>query len=60
MDLKQLEQLNFDNLTIEQRDDVNKIIKELKLRKKNYPILDFALLPHQQEIIDALAKKDED
>ena len=60
MNIKDLEKLNFDDLTIEQRDEVNKIIKELKHRKANYPILDFELLPHQQEVIDALAKRDED
>jgi len=55
-----LAQTDFDKLTIEQRIWIENIIKELKIRKLHYPILDFKLLPHQQEIIDAIAKRNED
>ena len=51
---------DFDKLTYEQRIGVENIIKEIRLRKKEYPILDFKLLPHQKEIIDALAKRNKD
>lgn len=61
MDIEKIiNEANFDNLTIEQRLKVEEIIKELKLRKKEYPILDFVLLPHQQKIINALAKRNDD
>lgn len=51
---------NFDALTLDKRIEVENIIKELKLRKHHFPILDFELLPHQKEIIDAIAKRNPD
>ena len=57
---KIIKEWNFDALTIDKRIEVENIIKELKIRKQNYPILDFTLLPHQKQIIDAIAKRNKD
>lgn len=55
--LKQITPEKLDSMTMEQRLRIQEIVAELKERKLNYPILDFELLPHQKEIIDALAKR---
>lgn len=60
LSLDDLSKINLDDLTLEQRLRIQELIAELKERQKDFPILDFKLLPHQQEIIDALAKRNPD
>lgn len=55
--LEELEQIDISKLKWEAKEHLIKLIEELKNRKINYPILDFKLQPHQQEIVDAIADK---
>lgn len=59
LSLKELEDIELDILTLEQRTKVQQLIKELSERKFKYPILDFKRLPHQQELSDAVAARDD-
>jgi len=47
-------------MTLDERLKVQELIKELKERKLNFPIVDFQLQEHQQEIEDAIAKRNPD
>lgn len=60
MNLEELQNLDFDALEYDQRVKVEEIIKELKLRKQRYPILDFTPQPFQQEFVEAVAARNED
>lgn len=62
MDLEKtdLKNLNFDNMTLDQRLEVEKIIAELEKRKLEYPILDLKLQDHQEEFRMKVAERKED
>jgi hypothetical protein len=60
MDLSKLSPAMLDKLTIEQRNEVNKLIKEIQDRKLKYPILDVKLHDYQQEFDDAIRMRNED
>jgi len=47
-------------MTLDERLKVQELIKELKERKLNFPIIDFQLQEHQKEIEDAIAKRNSD
>ena len=54
MDLDQLENIDFDKLTVDKRVEVQQLINQINKRKIEYPILDFKLQPHQQEFANAI------
>ncbi len=58
--MKSLEDLDLSQLTAEQLKEVEDIMKQIELRKKEYPLLDVKLQPHQQEFLEAVAERNED
>lgn len=60
MDLEKLKNIDFDSLTIDQRVEVESILKELELRKRKYPLLDIKLNDNQQEFLDAVKERNPD
>lgn len=55
-----LENVDFDSLSIEERVEVEKLIKQLKLRKERYCILDYRSQEYQQQFLDAVAARNPD
>ena len=60
IDLNKITPEVLDRLTIEQRQEVTKLIWELEERKLKYPILDLKLHDYQQEFDDAINAKNPD
>ena len=58
--LKKITPEVLDRMSIEQRVEFNKLLNELKERRKKYPILDFKLHDFQQEFADALSARKDD
>lgn len=58
--LEWLKKVDLDKLTLEERYKVDELIKELALRKKKFPILDYRPQAYQQEIIDAIRARNPD
>lgn len=58
--LEALKKIDLDKLTLEQRYQVDALIKELALRRKKYPILDYNPQDYQQEFIDAIRARNPD
>jgi len=52
-----LDTIDLDKLTIDERVKVQKLINELKIRKRDFGLLDFKLLPHQQEVMNAISER---
>ena len=52
--LEQLESVDLEKLSLEERLKLQKLIAELTKRKKEFPLVDFVALPHQKEIADAV------
>jgi len=50
----------LDTLTIEERSNVNKLLKEIKERRSLYPLLDVKLNEDQTEFLNAVAERNED
>ena len=55
--LDYLQNIDLDKLHIKDRIKIQTLTKELKLRKFNYPLLDFVPQPHQKEVLDAIGKR---
>ena len=60
MDLDALSDIDLDKLSLDERFRVQELIKELRERKTDFPIVDFELQEHQQAIEDAIAKRNPD
>ena len=58
--LKNLTPEMLDELWVEQRHEVHKLIKELKERKLKYPLLDIKFHDYQQEFDDAIKARNPD
>ena len=57
LSLSDLLKVDLDSLHINDRIKVQELIKELKVRKLNYPILDFTPQPHQEEVLNAVKRR---
>lgn len=55
--LEDLEKIDLDRLHIKDRIQIQKLINELKNRKQYFPLLDFKLQNHQEEIMNAVAQR---
>lgn len=55
-----LKGIDIASLTYVQRYRVQELVRELTLRKKYFPIMDYSQQPHQQEVQDAVAARQED
>ncbi len=60
LNLEDLKKIDLDKLTLEERYKVDELIKELALRKKKFPILDYRPQAYQQEFIDAIRARNPD
>ena len=60
MNLEDLKKIDLDKLTIDKRIEVQKLINELEIRKREYPILDIKLQEHQQQFLEAVNAKKPD
>ena len=58
MKLEQLENIDLDELSLDDRLKVQQLTKELRKRKLLYPLLDFKRLPHQQELSEAVGARE--
>jgi len=52
-----LDTIDLDKLTIDERVKVQKLMNELKIRKRDFGLLDFKMLPHQQQVMDAISER---
>lgn len=58
--LKGITPERLDAMTLNERLRVQELTEELKIRKRDFPIIDFELQDHQLEIEDAIAKRKPD
>lgn len=56
MNYEELQWINLELLTEQERVQVQMLIKELEERKLKYPVLDFKAQGYQQEILDAISE----
>jgi hypothetical protein len=54
LSLEALQNIDLEKVHIKDRLKIQKLIKELKERKFNYPILDFKTQKHQKEVLEAV------
>jgi hypothetical protein len=56
--IEDLENIDTDKLNPEEILKLNTLLKELRLRKKNFPLLDFKTQSFQQELVDVISSFD--
>lgn len=54
---EQLMKIDLEQLSLEKRLRVQELTKELKERRLHYPIMDYVTMEHQQELVDAVSKR---
>ena len=58
--LEELKSIDLEKLTIDERLKLQVLIKELTLRRIEFPLVDFVTLPHQEEIANAVWERKEE